>query len=370
MMKNSSDELGVYKRLSRSVLAVSRRVELLQILEPVNTLDEKIRFFSGRIHQPKFEYKSIGYSPSLADTELAELSFPADPIGHMLNRKAQEVYLSNQLVINRGNRPEMVRTSKALYGVPSKSLLKKAESIAVALKDNGKLKPEIKELTSKDVAPMLRQVVSALRLKNWEVVRSRRQSSAVNVVRHQIKVSMQKHYSRNDVYGLIAHEIFGHVYRSMNGSLQPLSVFGTGLPGYLATEEGLATYLEEKYGVLNSWSILRHALKVIAVDSVYKNFCFEACFNRLIEFGADEDLAWELTVRVFRGGGFLKDHLYLQGYFEVKRWLAVGGDMAKLYVGKIGLKDLPFCAQLYRRRHLLKPKYLPPKKLPKINVDV
>ena len=364
---NGIANISVYKRLSRTVLDLSKRIDLLQLLEPVNLIDEKVRFFSGRIHQPKFEYCAVSYSPEYLDHALSRLSFPADPIGKLFQARAREVWLNNQIVINRGNREKVRDLSVRLYGKPGKSLVKKAISVAVALKKQ-KGEENHKQYSSKEVAPAMRRVLTHVGLRSWEVIRTRRQSSSVNVAKKQIKISMQKHYSRSDIKGIVVHELFGHVYRAVNGFQQPFGVFATGLPGYLPTEEGLAMYLEEKYGVLDRASLLRHALKVVAVDSVLKSFCFEACFNRLVELGADEDMAWELTSRVFRGGGFLKDHVYLQGCYQIKRYVSGGGDIKKLFVGKIGLKDLPLCDDLYRRHLLKKPTHFPPRKLPEITI--
>lgn len=370
MAQKTPCSLGVYKRLSRTVLALSRRIDLLRIVEPTNVLEEKVNFISGQSLQPKFEYKRVTFNPSFIDRELSKLTFPSDQLGRMLRQKAHEVYLSNRLVINRENRAEMVRFSEQLYGALSKNLVEKAENIAsaVAKKKSRSTYLQNKQIlmTSKEVAPILREILARLKLDNWEVIRTSRQASSVNVASRQVKVSTHKLYTKEDVKGLIAHEIFGHVYRATNGLGQPISIFGVGLPGYLPTEEGLAMYLEEKFGVLNQDALLRHALKVIAVDSVRKNFCFKACFNRLRMLGADDDLAWELCCRVFRGGGFLKDHVYLQGYFKVKRWIKGGGDVNRLFVGKIGLHHLDLCADLHRRRLLKKPIRLPPKHLPKI----
>jgi len=365
MDDSCSVRMDTYKRLSRSVLELSRRIDFLQLLEPTNLMDEKIRFFSGRTHQPKFEYRPTSYSPEYLNKELSNLSFPSDPIGKLFERKVRDVWLSNQIVMNRGDRSKVRDFSIELYGAPDNKLVKKAISIAVAVnKDSRKDKSRL--YCSTEVAQMTRKVLVKIGLRDWTVIRTRRQSSAVNIVKRQIKISMQKHYSLLEIKGIVAHEVFGHVYRAINGFCQPFKIFGTGLPGYLSTEEGLAMYLEEKYGVLDRYAFLRHALKVVAVDSILKNFCFEACFNRLVGLGADEDMAWELTSRVFRGGGFLKDHVYLKGYYEIKRYASDGGDIKKLFVGKIGLKDLAFCGDLYRRRLLKKPTHFPPKVLPEV----
>ena len=39
-------------------------------------------------------------------------------------------------------------------------------------------------------------------------------------------------------------------------------------------------------------------------------------------------------------GGFLKDHVYLQGMLTINDYVKNGGDVKLLYAGKIGVKDV------------------------------
>ena len=57
-------------------------------------------------------------------------------------------------------------------------------------------------------------------------------------------------------------------------------------------------------------------------------------------------LAWGISLRVKRGlaspgepGVYAKDSVYLAGRNLVRDWLDAGGDIRKLYVGKVGVND-------------------------------
>jgi hypothetical protein len=76
-------------------------------------------------------------------------------------------------------------------------------------------------------------------------------------------------------------------------------------------------------------------------------------------YGFDDDLSWDLAVRVYRGGGFVKDHVYLEGYLMVKKFLSEGGDVRKLYVGKVGLDDLSLVDDLLLNGVIREPAILP-----------
>ena len=56
------------------------------------------------------------------------------------------------------------------------------------------------------------------------------------------------------------------------------------------------------------------------------------------------DAAWTIAVRVKRGlampgepGTFAKDAVYHTGYAALREWLAAGGELKQLYVGKVAL---------------------------------
>ena len=54
------------------------------------------------------------------------------------------------------------------------------------------------------------------------------------------------------------------------------------------------------------------ALRVVAIDTMCNGADFKSCFSMLTEkFKADIHFAFNLCVRVYRGGGFTKDYLYL-----------------------------------------------------------
>ena len=70
-------------------------------------------------------------------------------------------------------------------------------------------------------------------------------------------------------------------------------------------------------------------------------------------FNLSDDLAWKLCVKSKRGyadsnskGAFTKDALYFMGMREVDKFLAKGGDVTDLYVGKISVPDLPLVQKI------------------------
>ena len=196
---------------------------------------------------------------------------------------------------------------------------------------------------------MIARLEQALRergLGDWRVERDTVMSARVLVdsAKALIKVSPRARFRKQDLTRLVVHEIDVHATRAMNGGAQLLHVFQTGLPGALLTEEGLAMVSEEVAGVSTPGSLARQQHVIWAVDRA-RSVGFRQLYEELTE-RAGAALAWGICLRVKRGlanpglpGVYAKDTVYLAGRMRVRQWLDEGGDIAHLYVGKVGLED-------------------------------
>ena len=80
--------------------------------------------------------------------------------------------------------------------------------------------------------------------------------------------------------------------------------------------------------------------RIIAVDAMLHGCSFMELFNLLnsyYEFAALD--AFEMCSRVFRGGAFTKDTIYLRGVLQVKEMLQNGSPLLPLYLGKISFME-------------------------------
>jgi hypothetical protein len=207
----------------------------------------------------------------------------------------------------------------------------------------------------RDIEPMvgaealirhLRAALAERSLGTWTVATDPSMAARVLVdsARRQIRVDPQARLHPRELARLVVHEIDVHAWRTWNGEGQPLHLFSTGLPGSLATEEGLAMVAEERAGVLAPGS-LRRQLRVWEGIHMAR----QSSFRELYDWLAQEDgpqAAWSLAVRLRRGladqqgpGVYAKDSVYLSGYLRVRRWLDAGGSISNLYVGKVGVED-------------------------------
>src|SRR3546814_19258632 len=74
------------------------------------------------------------------------------------------------------------------------------------------------------------------------------------------------------------------------------------------------------------------------------------------------EVAFHMTMRVYRGGGLTKDAVYLKGLLNVIEYIKQGKDISRLLVGKIRQDYLPIIDELMHRQLLtispLRPKFL------------
>ena len=185
--------------------------------------------------------------------------------------------------------------------------------------------------------------------------------SEVMVLNSQQKVVIRKdaEFEFKELNYLAEHEVGVHMVTTMNSIKQPLKVFNLGLPINTLTQEGLAVLAEYLSGNITMKRLKVLALRVIVVDLMASGSDFKECFNYLIdEYQVDSDLAWSIVVRVFRGGGFTKDHLYLKGFVMMLNFWKNGNDLTPLLIGKTSLEFYNTINEMMDRKLIHKPEFV------------
>ena len=183
------------------------------------------------------------------------------------------------------------------------------------------------------------------------------------VTRGQLLIGHQTRIPAPRVEPLLHHEVGTHMLTYYNGRAQPLRLLNIGLAGYEALQEGIAVLAEYLCGGLTIPRLRVLAARVISAHSMIEGSTFVELFRMLrTEFGFDKREAYSITLRTFRGGGLIKDVIYLQGLHELLEFIRAGGELADLFVGKIALHHLPLITELRDRGILrevpLRPRYL------------
>ena len=180
----------------------------------------------------------------------------------------------------------------------------------------------------------------------------------VNNEKALLLINKDAFFTEKELNAFAYHELGIHMLTTINAKKHPLKVFSLGLPGNTHTQEGLALYSEYCSGSLTIDRLKIIALRVIAVQYMLEHGDFVKTYHALInEFEIEKDAAFTLTTRVYRGGGFTKDYLYLKGFRDVLS-LAKVTSIENLLVGKMGTMDLEVTNEIVARGMIAKPQSL------------
>ncbi|MBW2991042.1 DUF1704 domain-containing protein [Candidatus Woesearchaeota archaeon] len=312
-------------------------------MNPLNSASEKKKFFKLPGYNPVFRYVNFPPKAEKLFRKIEDVVLEDNVINQLLMQKLDKFKKTNAMIQNIG-KDEFTFFSKEIFGIPNKALVKKAYQI---------LKQEpVKEengITSKQAVEVMKKVLEEFKLNDWSVgMKKMPANAAVLASKKKVFVRKKSKFSKSFLKMLIVHEIGTHVFRAANGAKQPYKIFRTGLPDYLMTEEGLAVNVEELNDCLKINTLRTYAGRVIAIHLALQT-SFREVFEELRKH-FNENKAWRITLRAKRGlidtskpGAYTKDHLYLKGYHEVKKFLQRRGDkgLTTLYYGRIGLEHVP-----------------------------
>ena len=186
----------------------------------------------------------------------------------------------------------------------------------------------------------------------------------VMVAAGQLLIAENFTYPAPRLEALIQHEVGTHIVSHANGRAQPLKLLYIGFPDYDPLQEGTALLAEWLSGGLHSLRLRLLAARVWTVNSLIQGTDFIETFRTLHDdYGFSARASWSLTMRVYRGGGFTKDAVYLRGLAGLLDYLGQeNAELDLLWSGKISAQTLPLVRELHLRGVLqpmrLRPRFL------------
>lgn len=265
------------------------------------------------------------------------------------------------------NTPSFLAGSVRAFGSPDAALLETATALAegVAPKSAAsgtKLTPEEFAAAAREQLRLYRQQVPDLPAR----VEVRDDVAGLIVSRGHLLVGSRMTFNPARVEAQLAHEVGTHIVTYYNGAAQPLALMRIGLAGFAELQEGLAVLSEYLVGGFDVGRLRLLALRVIAAHALVESATFLECFQRLRAFQAEPREAYNVTARIYRGGGLTKDAVYLRGLVRLLEHLHRAPEAAsplervrELSVGKLSFEHLPQVDEL-RMRGILRPPVLTP----------
>jgi uncharacterized protein (TIGR02421 family) len=347
-------------KVDRALHKLAKNIVTLHYVNPINMQQEKRKFLARRDYQPQFHYRQLRLDPYSFRENLYKLpvSQIQDPQIRGLYRAVIDTYATKVELLAHVGSPQFLYNSLRYYGEPSTVDIANAHFIlhASELPD---YTPEPHDISAEQAKVIFEQAAKDFNL-DCRVALSSRLVAKAMVSGSTLQINRSARLNQLEINALIHHELGVHMVTTFNARAQPLHVLRLGLPGNTYTQEGLAILSEYLSGNINLDRLKQLSLRVLAVQMMTSGMNFGSVFNRLHEeYGASIDEAFGLTTRVFRGGGFTKDYLYLSGFRDLVA-LYRKRSVTPLLSGKTGLQFLDTIDSLIERGILQAPQYLTP----------
>lgn len=348
--------------IDANVNRLVRNIELLNYINPLNIAAERKQFFSAKYnYEPQFRYPKIKFN----GYKLHRLFF-SQRLERITDLDIRQLY--EDIIYEYSGLIECIETigqgrkfyynSLKSFGTPTEAAIENAKFILRF--DTDDFDEELKPIYTVDEAKAYFEDFSKRYNFTYQIRISNNLSAAAMVLNNTQTLVLKKgyKYSKNQLQVLANHEIGVHMVTTFNGLDQPLKIFSNGLPNNVETQEGLAVYAEYMSGCLTIQRLRELAFRVIAVDSLNKGYSFADTFHLLHnQYKLNRDKAFTITLRVHRGGGFTKDHLYLSGLIAIYKYANNGLDLGLLLTGKVAQPYASTIQKMQDMQLAVAPKY-------------
>ena len=346
-------------QLDQALFQQVKDLEILESIAPLNYRQQKQDFFaSGYRTTPDFIYRDHQldiFSRKRALLNLPVESLPDDDLVKLYSDVILS-YVDKLDQIDSVGTPEFLYNCLRYYGEPTEKDIRNAQFILHLPGDD--LQEPL--LDANTMAASLQQFAEAEGYQ-YEVILDSGMIANALVSGTRVKINTAARVSATELQALAHHELGVHLVTTLNARRQPLQVLSLGCPLNTLSQEGMAIFCEYRAGCMTLPRLRVLALRVIAVHSMIKEKDFKRTFALLREqYQAADDLAFTITARVYRGGGFTKDYLYLQGLHQILNAYEQADDFELLLCGKVHVDYVPLLRRLINNQYLSEPHFISP----------
>ncbi|NCF19769.1 MAG: flavohemoglobin expression-modulating QEGLA motif protein [Haliea sp.] len=346
--------------VDKQLYGVAKGLETLHYINPANLQSEKKKFLRARgSYDPQFHYRPLTIDPYTFRESLYRL-----PVAAIRDAGIQALYrdvidnLARKVdMLVKIGQPGFLYESLRYYGEPTEIDEKNAAHLlhcAPYDEDLGRVQNQEEVLGAFHTSARQWNMDCKVELSGRLVA-----NAMVSGSRKSVMLAKGVSLEEKKVRALIHHELGVHMATSLNAASQKLKIFTIGLPGNTLAQEGLAILNEHLSGNMALSRLKVLALRVLAVKEMLKRGSFPHTFAFLKEeHGMSSDEAFQLTVRVHRGGGFSKDYLYLNGFAQALEMLQ-SASIKNLFVGKTSFAYLPIIDEMVERQMVTVPRHVP-----------
>src|SRR5680860_206417 len=340
---------------------ISEGMSFLLRTTPVNSTSEWKKFKKNNFQKnPSFNYRLIALDPEKKKRQLYDLPIDqvTDPtISFILRDKRLEIEKQLTMLEERGT-DNFRFIGESLYGKIEDNVLEAAEAILKQY-PQGDDRKDMRRFDCHEFAERAKMEMDYYQELFPDIKLSleiRKDVAGIMVSKSELMISDRFSLDASRCDALIQHEIATHILTYCNGKSQPLKQMYAGFSGYDQLQEGLAVLAEYLVDGMTVNRMRTLAGRVVAAESMVKGANFIETFNLLrTDHNFTESTAYYITMRIFRGGGLVKDFVYLAGLLNVMEYLKNGGNLETLYTGKFNINHVELIEELLHRKVLRKP---------------
>ena len=328
----------------RFLAQADRSLLLLKAVRPLNLEQERAAAERDPEYEPHFLYPPLADDIDDLERKLLSLAPDESPLGTLLDRKRHELLARMSLLRARGDTRRFTEASQALFGSPTSVLITAAQA---QLRDRTACDLEHGFMDAGAAAAIFEEALHAYGLDEWKVLVRPGVVADCTVGEKRIYLRAGAHFSKTHIDALLAHEVETHILTLENGKKQPFHLFRSGCAQYLDTQEGLAIYQQNR--VLSPHHEKRFGPARSVLAAAYALTHGFADVRRYAEdvLGYTPEKALTKAIELKRGlantgdaGAFTKALVYFRGLRAIEQFVADGGDLRRLFVGRIAIEDL------------------------------
>ena len=358
-MTSPAADLAPALDIDARLTEIERSVDVLLNVTPVNAAEAWADFERSDFGTvPTLRLRSLDFDPDMVRRSLYDLAIEnvSDPALHALFGAKRDEIARQVTTLQDRDTSRFVYGSLQLYGAITGPLASAAEDLLEAIPARV---PSTSAVTAGAFAEAARAEFDRYRevYPDFPVqIEVRDDVSELMVSFGRLLIPETAAIRAERVEPLLHHEVGTHVVTYQNGARQPLRLLTIGLPGYDETQEGLAVLAEYLTGGLDPRRLRVLAGRVVAIRKMLDGADFLEIFESLrSDYEIPVRTAWSIAIRVVVGGGSVKDAIYLRGITRLLEFLAEGGALDVLFVGKLSLDHVPLVQDLLDRGVLYDP---------------
>lgn len=331
--------------IDKKLFDIDKKLLILKYITPLNIEEQKQIFIEKKgEYIPEFKYQDIPFDIEEMLHQARQIEISDIPFAEIFQKKQDEVIdkLRFFKAFKEQDTSDMFLYSKKIFGDVTDENFSLAKE---RIEWRDKIKDEDEFLEYLDIVSYLKKFnhIYSTKIKVKESDQTARFTMKWDVLQLRVWAKVGK----REIRSIIAHEIEWHYLRKINGKNSIFTLLSRWWARYIETDEGIAIYNQNRflserdkkyYSIFERYYFVRYAQK----------HSYKKLISHLLEFyNQDYELVFWYMLRLKRwfsdpskSGVFMKDVVYVNGFYSVENYMETGWSLKDLYIWKLHVDDI------------------------------